>query len=73
MSKKNLFDAVCTDVCVLLSLCLKGILVSLWLRYESVFQRGVIGKAVKEGGFVALAFCFNDCRSLLPLLPVIAL
>lgn len=45
---------------------------SLWLRYESVFQRGVMGKAAKEGGLGALAFCFNDCRSLLPLLPVIA-
>lgn len=33
---------------------------------------GLIGKAVKEGGLGALAFCFNDCRSLLPLLPVIA-
>lgn len=46
---------------------------SLRLRDESVFQRGVTGKAVKKGGLGALAFCFNDCRSLLPLLPVIAL
>lgn len=57
-------------MCVLLSV--RRVDWSLWLRYESDFQRGVIGKAVKEGGLGALAFCFNDCRSLLPLLPVIA-
>lgn len=37
------------------------------------FGGGVICQAVKGGGLGALAFCFNDCRSLLPLLNVIAL
>lgn len=47
----------------------------LWLRYESVVQwvgGGGGDRQRRRGGLGALAFCFNDCRSLLPLLPVIA-
>lgn len=42
-----------------------------WIFFWGVGVRR-LGMAVKKRGLGALAFCFNDCRSLLPLLPVIA-
>lgn len=39
---------------------------------ECVFQRGAADMAAVERGRAALAFGFNDCRSPLSLLPVIA-
>lgn len=37
-----------------------------------VFQSEVADRAAEERDHGALAFCFNGCRSLLPLLPLIA-
>lgn len=53
--------ATCT--CLLLRLC---------ERRKRLVQRGVADMAAVQRGHGALAFRFNDCRSLLPLLPVIA-
>lgn len=66
---------LCSHVCVSCFLvCWKGRLVSLKreIRFCLLSGGGVIGRPANEGGLGALAFCFNDSRSLLPLLPVIA-
>lgn len=67
-----MFVAVGTYARVLIAVELSGRLLFLWLRRESFFQEALIGKTAKGARLGALAFCLNDCRSLHPLLPVIA-
>lgn len=56
------------DICLLSGLCERDTRLCFREGLETGQQTGGWG----GGEHGALAFCFNDCRSLLPLLPVIA-